>query len=44
MDNQNPNRKVKNPKTKRMIKVGYSTFNKFVATEYDYFPDENELR
>ena len=27
MDNQNPNRKVKNPKTKHVIKVGGATFN-----------------
>ena len=30
MENPNPNQKVKNPKTKRMIKVGGDTFNQLI--------------
>ena len=43
MDNQNPNRKVKNPKTKHVIKVGGATFNKLIEEGYVYDQERNEL-
>ena len=45
MENPNPNRnqKVKNPKTKRMIKVGSDTFNQLIEDGYVYDKERNEL-
>ena len=43
MDNQNQNQKVKNFKTKRMIKVGGDTFNQLIGDGYVYDQERNEL-
>ena len=43
MDNQNPNRKVKNPKTKHVMKVGGATFSKLIEEGYVYDQERNEL-
>ena len=40
---ENPNPKVKNPKTKRMIKVGSNTFNQLIEDGYVYDKERNEL-